>query len=341
MSQIHRRKFLLGAGALVAAAPLARAQAQKRIPTLGILSPFVKPALEAISKSRLIIRLSELGWIEDETLHVERAFAENDFNRLPQLAATLVEHKVDVIWTWGPAAAVAAARATRTIPIVFWYTALPIELGLIESNARPGRNATGTAWSAASLTETNLKQAQLLREITPQARRLARIKGKGWLRTVAGDIYDFSKDDADLDAGLRKLGFEPRAFEVRTNADLDAAFDAIVQWGADSLFVPAGDVIARAGPRIVEFARRNRLADAHSFQHLVQQGGLIAYSFNHVPSLLRTAEYVDRILRGAKPADLPVELPRHYTITVNLKTAKALGLTVPPSVLIQADRVIE
>lgn len=200
---------------------------------------------------------------------------------------------------------------------------------------------TGTAWSATGLVENYLKQAQLLREIAPGAKRMARLRGVDWLHTVAGEAWDGSALHVQIDAGVRSMGFETRRFEVSAHADVEPAFEAIVQWGADSLFVQAGDLIARAGNRIVEFARRNRLPDAHSFHHLVQLGGLISYSFDPQPSLLRTAEYVDRVLRGTKPADLPVELPSHYNIVVNRRTAKSLGLAVPLSILIRADRVIE
>lgn len=317
------------------------AQAQKRPPVLGTLGPFLKPTPEAIARSPFRGRLRELGWIDGETLHFEPAFAANDFDRLPQLAATLVEKKVDVIWAWGPAAAVAAARATKTIPIVFWYAPFPIELGLIESYARPGGNVTGTAWSASGVVAEQLKMGQLLREIAPDSRRLARLISPGWLRTVKGEIFDNSANLANIDSGLKGLGFDFRRFEVHKDGDFESAFDAITQWRANSLLVPAGDLMARAGKQIVDFARRQRLADAYSFHSLVERGGLISYGFNALPSLLRTAEYVDRIFRGAKPGDLPVELPQHYEIVVNVKTANTLGLKVPQSILVRADRVIE
>jgi putative ABC transport system substrate-binding protein len=338
---MERRGFVALLGSALACLPPVRAWAQKRPPVLGILSPFRRPPPEAIAKSPLIGRLRQLGWSEGETLHVERAFAENEFERLPELAAMLVAKQADVIWTWGPAAAVAAARATRTIPVVFWWTPFPIELGLIDSYARPGRNATGTAWSASGAVEEFLKIGQLLREIAPDSRRLARLVAPSWLRTVKGEAFDSSTIIASVDSGLSGLGFEWRRFEVHKDGDFEPAFDAITQWRADSLLVPPGDLTARAGKRIVDFARRNRLADGYSFHSLVEQGGLIAYGFNPGPSFVRTADYVDRILRGARPADLPVELPRDYEIVVNLKTARTLGLKIPQSLLLRADRVIE
>ena len=326
---------------MLGASLIPRAQAQKRLPVLGSLGPFRTPTPEQNASSPFRGRLRELGWIDGKTLHLERAFAENDFDRLPGLAASLVEKKVDVIWAWGPAAAVAAARATKTIPIVFWYAPFPIELGLIDSYARPGGNVTGTAWSASGAVAEQLKLGQLLREVAPDSRRLARLFAPSWLRTVKGETLDNSAIIASVDSGLGGLGFEMHRFEVHKESDFESAFDAIARWRAESLLVPAGDLMARAGKQILDFARRKRLPDAYSFHSLVERGGLISYGFNPMPSLIRTAEYVDRILRGAKPADLPVELPQHYEIVVNVKTANALGLKIPQSILLRADRVIE
>ncbi len=341
MGQVRRRQLLIAAAALLAAPSIARAQAQKKLPVLGILSFTRAPSPEAIAKSPLRQRLRELGWIDGKTISIEGAYSEGNPDRLPELAAMLVAKKVDVIWVSSPATAVAAARATTTIPIVFWYTPLPLELGLVDSYARPGRNVTGTAWSATTSVDTYSKQAQLLKEIAPNARRLAILFTPNWLRTVKGDMLDLKRTLDSLDAALRVMRFEFRRFEVQKAADFEQAFAAIVQWGADSLFVPAGDLMRNEGKRIVDFARRHRLPDAHSFVELVQGGGLVSFSFNPLPTLLRSAEYVDRILRGAKPADLPVELPSHYEIAVNLGTAKALGLKVPQSILLRADKVIE
>jgi len=341
MRNLRRRNFLTAAAALLAAPRIARAQTGKRVPVLGILSFTGVPSPEAVAKSPIRQRLRELGWIDGKTITVEAAYSGGSDDRLRELAAMLVAKKVDVIWTNSPATAVAAARATTTIPIVFYFTPIPVELGLVDSYARPGRNATGTAWTAGSVVDTYSKQVQLLREIAPNARQLALLTTADWLRTVKGDMYDSKPWQAGVDAAARGLGFEIRRFVVQKAVDFEQAFAAIVQWGADSIFVPAGDLMRNEGKRIVEFARRNRLLDTYSFVELVQGGGLISYSFNPLPSLLRSAEYVDRILRGAKPADLPVELPRDYEIAVNLATAKSLGLKVPQSILLQADKVIE
>ncbi len=341
MAHVRRRQFLTAAAALLAAPRITRAQAPQKVPVLGILNFTGVPSPEAIAKSPLRQRLRELGWIDGKTITIEAAFSGGNDDRLRELAAMLVAKNVDVIWAQGPATAVAAARATTTIPIVFYYTPLPLELGLIDSYARPGRNVTGTAWTAGGVVENYSKQVQLLREIAPNARRLALLTNANWLRTVKGDMYDAKLEREGVDAAVRRLGFEVRRFVLQKAADFEQIFAAIVLWGADSLFVPAGDLMANEGKRIIDFARRQRLFDTHSFVHLVQAGGLVSFSFNPLPSLLRSAEYVDRILRGAKPADLPVELPSHYEIAVNLATAKALGLKVPQSILLRADKVIE
>jgi putative ABC transport system substrate-binding protein len=341
MIHVRRRQFLTVAAALLAAPRIARAQAPKRLPVLGILSFTRVPSPEAIAKSPFRQRLRELGWDEGKTIAVESAFSEGNPDRLPDLAALLVAKKVDVIWAQGPVAAVAAARATTTIPIVFWYTPLPLELGLVDSYARPGRNTTGTAWTAAGTIEPYLKQIQLLREIAPNARRLALLTNADWLPTVKGGLHDAKPERDAVDAVVRSLKFDFRRFVVQKAADFEKEFAAMAQWGADSLFVPAGDLMANEGTRMVEFARRHHLPDTHSFVRLVEGGGLVSYSFNPLPSLLRSVDYLDRILRGAKPADLPVDLPSHYEIAVNLATARSLGLKVPQSILLRADKVIE
>lgn len=264
MAHVRRRQFLTAAAALLAAPRIARAQAPKRLPVLGLLVPGRKPPpdtpINPFGK-----RLEELGWIEGKTLVIERAYAEGDPDRLPELAAMLAAKNVDVIWAVPSTAAVAAARATTTIPIVFWYTALPIELGLIDSFARPGRNVTGTAWTAGGVVEIHFKQAQLLREIAPNVRRLALLPARSSQRTVKGDMYDTKPNRDSVDAAVRGLGFEVRWFVLQKAADFEDAFAAVVKWGADSLLVLPTDLTSNEGKRIVDFARRHRLPDAHSF----------------------------------------------------------------------------
>lgn len=339
MSQVRRRQFLTAAAALLAVPRIAGAQAAKRLPVLGMLIPGRKPPPDA-PISPFEKRLAELGWIEGKTLLIERAYSEGSIDRLPELAATLVAKNVDVIWTVGPPGAVAAARATTTIPIVFWRTGFPVEVGLVDSLARPGRNVTGVAWFADA--SIYVKRFQLLRELAPGARRVALLTTSTNDPTVAGGMLDLKPLLRDkVDAALRRLGFESRRYELATGADLEPALAAIAKWAPNVLSVPDVALTALARRQIVDFARRQRLLDIYETLEWTQAGGLFSYGITVLPTLLRTADMVDRILRGAKPADLPVELPSHYEMVVNLATAKTLGFKVPQSILLRADKVIE
>lgn len=308
---------------------------------LGILGPGRKPPPEVLAKSPFLNRLRELGWIEGKTLLIERVYSEDSPERLPELAATLVAKKVDVIWTNRPPGAVAAARATTTIPIVFFGVGFPVELGLVNSLARPGRNATGVAWFADQ--SIIVKRFQLLRELAPGARRIALLIAPSTnLATVAGGVLDINPLLRDkVDAALRNLGFESRRFELATVADVEPVLAAIAKWAPNSLAVYDFALTALSRKRIIDFARHHRLIDVYESLEWTQAGGLFSYGIVLLPSILRAADMVDRILRGAKPADLPVELPSHYETVVNLATAKTLGLKVPQSILLRADKVIE
>lgn len=336
MGQSGRRRFLVFSGALLAA-PFARTQNAKSLPVLGILSPHRKPPPESGATNPLRKRMEELGWFVGKTHLVESAYGDGHEERLPELAATLVAKKVDVIWALGPEAAVAAARATKTIPIVFWGVAYPVEQGLVESFARPGRNATGVAWSASP--EFDAKRVQLLREIAPDGRRLAHLNVPSAVSTVSGGRV--ATAGGAVDGAARSLGFELRKFPVLKAADFEPAFAAIVAWGAQALLVAGTTVTARARKPIAEFALRERLPAIYTLSGFVEAGGLISYAIDRRATMARSMDYVDRILRGAKPAELPVDLPSHYELAVNLKTARALGLTIPQSILLRADRVIE
>ena len=341
MGQLRRRQILIATAALLAAPRIARAQPPKRLPVLGLLVPGPKPSPEAIAKSQFRNRLRELDWIDGKTISIEGAYSEDNADRLPELAAMLVAKKVDVIWTARPPGAVAAARATTTIPIVFFGVGFPVELGLVDSLARPGRNVTGVAWFADQ--SIYVKRFQLLRELVPGARRIAMLTaGSTHNPTVAGGMLDLKSLLRDkVDADLAKLGFESRRFELSKVADLEPALAAIAKWAPDCLYVPPDALTDFNRKRIVDFARRQRLIDIYETLDWTQAGGLFSYGLVPLPTLLRTAEMVDRILRGAKPADMPVELPSHYEMVVNLGTAKALGLKVPQSILLRADKVIE
>jgi putative ABC transport system substrate-binding protein len=338
MNLAQRRRFLIATGALLGAPLIPGAQAQSRLPVLGFLFLGASPPTAIIGPFEK--RLNELGWIEGKTLRIERVSAEGKFDRLPELAATLVAKKVDVIWTAGPQGAIAAAQATTTIPIVFWRVGSAVELGLVDSIARPGRNVTGLAWFADE--SIYVKRYQLLKEMAPHARRLASLGATGgaW-RTVSGEIANFQAYVDKGNAAARDLGFEFRRFEIGKPDDFEPVLDAIARWEPNSLFVQAIPQTIRERKRIIDFARRHRLFDIYEALEWTQAGGLISYGPVEEPTLMRTADYVDRILRGAKPADLPVELPSRYELAVNLGTAKALRHTVPQSIMLRADRVIE
>jgi len=335
MRRIGRRRFLVAAGAL-AAAPLARPQPGKRLPTLGILSFQKRPPPEFIADNPFSNRLRALGWVEGRTIAIERAYTEGREDLLPAAAERLVDARADLIWAIGPEAAVAAARATKTVPIVFWGVPFPVEQGLVETIARPGRNVTGVAWYAGPGVDT--KQLEILREIAPHAKRLAYLVVPTAGASVGGGKVAVPTVFRPAAAAL---GFELRDFSIATAQDLEPAFASILAWKAQALVVAGTILTVRERNRIVDFANRHRLPSAFRGRVFTEAGGLAAYSIVSPPTLERCAELIDRILRGARPAELPVDIPRDYELTLNLKTARTLGLEIPRPLLLRANRVIE
>lgn len=338
MGRVHRRRFLLTTGALLAAPRFAWGQPNRPSRVLGILGPGTYASGRRF-RSQLLERLRELGWTEGETLRVEAAYADFKVGRLPKLAADLVAKNVDVIWTVSPPGAVAAAQATTTTPIVFWRVGHPVEFGLIDSFARPGRNITGLAWTDPT---TVGKRIQLLREVVPSARRLVFVNGPpGDFRTVSGKEVDINPYIENFRAAVRQFGLERLSVSVSNASDVEKLEAQIAEWGADCMGV--ADVPRTVGVRkqLVEMARRLRVADYYEEKAWVMAGGLFSYSVALPPTLRRTAEMLDQILRGAKPSEMPTELPSTYELVVNVKTAKSLGLTIPQSILLRADQVIE
>ena len=282
--------------------------------------------------------LKARGWIDGQNLVIEGAFADFKTERLSALAEELVRKRVDVIWAGTGPAAVAAARATKTIPIVFGAVAWPVETGLIDSFARPGRNVTGV--STYTGMEVSTKRLEFLRAIAPTGTRLSWILDPTLEVTVDGGRFDIR---SLLDPAARSLGYEVRYHYVAKDEDIEAAFADILGWRAQALAVAGGAATYAARERIAAFAVRNRLPSAALSPWFVDAGGLLSYNDagGASVSIARGAEYVDRIFRGAQPADLPVDRPGTYELVINLKTAKALGLQVPQSVLLRAGRVIE
>ena len=339
MNQIGRRQFLTAAGALLAAPHVARASTSTKLPVLGYLDPGPKVTPKALQKRRLFTRLQELGWVEGKTLRVEYAFADWKMNRLSELAAMLVEKEVDVIWTASPWGAIAAAKATTTIPIVFWRVGFPERLGIVRSLPEPGGNVTGLAWVSDG--SVYIKRYELLRELAPHAVRVATLSAATTFRDISGKVVDMKWLVDRLAAAIRDLQFEAKTFHVRKRADFESVFAAMEHWAPDSMVVSDVPLTIGARKQIVEFARRQRLVDVYMTDLWAKAGGLMSYGIVLDPTLVRTAEMVDRVLRGTKPADMPVELPSEYEIVVNLATAKAQGFVMPPSFALRVDRVIE
>jgi len=338
--RIERRNFLAAAAAL-AAAPLARARSASGARTLGVLSPSPPRTSEYWAKSPANAKLKSLGWVLGENLHIEGAYSSGDTGKLPALAEGLAKKGVDVIWAISPPAAVAAARATRTIPIVFVRVVWPLELGLGASLTRPGGNVTGIA--SIAVPEILLKPPLFLLEIVPGAKRWIAINPHALIyKTVPGGEYS-PKFDVRLQEKLAALapGRERREHFVGSVAEIDAALEEARTWPADALYVTESPLIGAQMKRIVEFALRHKLPSAFIERAYVEAGGLLSYGSSAWGTILDSLEYVDAVLRGAKPAEMPIRLPTKMELAINLKTARALGLTIPQSLLLRADKVIE
>ena len=274
--------------------------------------------------------LREVGYIEGQNLVLEWRGGEGKPERLAEQAAELVRLKVDVIVAWTNDEIIAAKRVTTSIPIVMFAAFEPVDAGFVASLARPGGNVTGMVWSTP---ENAGKGLQILREAAPKIKRVAFIRDP----TYRG-FEDFAKL-AEVPA--RRLGITAQLIDFRQPGDLDQSLARIRQGGADALSVWVSGPIAVRRPQIVDFAIRHQLPSLWSSPLSVRAGGLMSYTTNRTNQLRRTAGYVDKILKDAKPAELPVEEPTHYELVINLKTAKTIGLTIPPALLGRADQVIE
>jgi putative ABC transport system substrate-binding protein len=335
MQRTMRRRFLLAAAAM-AAAPLVRAQAPARLPTLGLLYP--NPFVTGSGDSRVFMAnwLEALGWVVGKNLHVVHLSADGREERLPGLAEQLVRQQPDVIWVAGPEAALAAARATRTIPIAFYGVGFPVEHELVESLARPGRNITGL--TALAGTEWG-KCLEALREIAPGTRRISWIRVQTVMRTVSGG--EFRTGEALVDPQAERLGFEIERHRVSTPEDLEVAFGAVRKVRPEAFASDFTAMTYRERHRIVDFANYHRLPSAFGATPFIQAGGLVSYAANRAWMAQHSFTFVDRILRGARPADIPVERPNRFELFINLRTARSLGLAVPQPLLLRADEVIE
>jgi putative tryptophan/tyrosine transport system substrate-binding protein len=324
---MKRREFISLLGSALAWPLAARAQTAGKLPTIGLLIPGTRAAHGPWFAS-LVQRLNELGWIEGRTVAIEYRWADGRSERYEEIATEFVRLKVDLIVTTGPAAQ-QARRATSVIPIVLALSGDPVGAGLVASLARPGGNVTGLSMQ---LPDTAGKRLELLREVVPTVRRLAIMVNVGFPDAVL--------EANEAQAAARSLGLEVATLNIRRAEDIVPAFEAL-QDHPDALYV-TGDALLNANRiSINTLALSARLPTMYDFRELVEAGGLMCYGPNLASMFRRAAEYVDKILRGAKPADLPVEQPTKFDLIINLTTAKALGLNIPEAFLLRADEVIE
>jgi putative tryptophan/tyrosine transport system substrate-binding protein len=326
---MRRRDFIKAVGGAAAAWPLtARAQQGTKLPTIGFLGAST-PSATSQRGAAFVGRLRELGWIEGRTVAIEYRWLEGRVERSGEIATELVQRKVDVIVTHGTEVVIAAKKATPVIPIVFAVAGDPVKTGLVASLARPGSNVTGLSLQQADLAG---KRLELLREVVPVLRRLA------IMATISSPGAMLDMDETQ--AAARALGLEVARLEIRRAGDIPPAFEALKSH-AEALYVCGDPLVNASRIRINTFALTARLPTIYNDGELVEAGGLMSYGPN-IPDLFRrAAEIVDKILRGAKPADIPVEQPTKFDLVINLTTAKALGLTIHESFLLRANEVIE
>ena len=326
---MDRRAFLAGAGSVLLAAPLAvQAQPARPVPRVGFLfygDPGASPEIEAFRRG-----LRDLGYVEGQNITIEYRFANGRVGQLPELAAELARSKLDVIVAPGTPAAMAATKATSTTPIVFAGVADAVGAGLVATVARPGGNTTGLTSMSAEL---GGKRLELLKVVAPKASRVAVLYNPADRSNVL--VLK------ELQESAPALGLTLHPLAVRGPGEFEGAFSAIARERSYALFGAAGALTTEHRRTLVDLAARSRVPAMWGEQQFVEAGGLMSYAVNFYDEVRRAATYVDKILRGARPADLPVERPTQFELVINLKTAKALGLKIPPSLLAWADRIIE
>jgi putative tryptophan/tyrosine transport system substrate-binding protein len=326
---MNRRELLLLLGGAMAAATALRAQ-QKVMPVIGFLNS-TSPGPNAANVAAFRQGLSKTGYAEGQNLAIEYRWAEGHYDRLPALAADLVGRKVDLIVTsGGTPSALAAKNATSTIPIVFATGGDPVELGLVASIARPGGNLTGLSVLGGELTP---KRLELLAELVPHAGVIALLVNPN--SAIAERII------RDVQEAASVKGVQLRILKAGTESEIDAAFASLVQLHAGALIVSPDPFFDSRREQLLALASRHAAPAIYSEREFAAAGGLISYGPSRTAAYRQAGIYVGRILNGAKPSDLPVEQPTTFELVVNLKTAKELGLTVPPSILARADEVIE
>jgi ABC-type uncharacterized transport system substrate-binding protein len=322
---MRRREFMTLLGGAAATWPVAaRAQQVARLPTIGFFSPNTRSVASPWTAA-FVERLREVGWIEGRTIAIEYRWGEGRGDRTAEVISEFVRLNPDVIVTHGQSNIVAAKEATSAIPIVFALATDPVASGFVASLARPGGNATGLSIQGTDLVG---KRLELLREVVPSLRRLA-------------IMCDFRNPEmAEAEAAARMLGLEVTTLPLRKPEDITPAFGTL-KGTADALYVGADPLVNSSRVRINILALGARLPTMHGFREAVEVGALLSYGPNFADLFRRAADYVDKILRGMKPAELPVEQPTRFDLVINLTTATALGLTIPEAFLLRADEVIE
>jgi ABC-type uncharacterized transport system substrate-binding protein len=324
---VDRRTWLVGSLGLLAVPLAAGAQQAGKVPRIGVMAAGAASRPDFADALRR--GLAELGWVEGQTILIEWRYAEGRSERYPALIAELIRLKVDLIVAGGGTpGAQAAKHATSTIPIVTPVVGDPVASGLVSSLARPGGNVTGLSMLN---TEISTKRVELLREVLPKIERVA----------VLHDPAADTPDVGATQAAARSLGLRLQVLTVGRPEEFLGAFEAARNAGAEALIVLASPVFNTYRRRLVDLAAQSRLIAVYEHQEFPYSGGLMSYGPNLVDMNRRAAKYIDKILKGAKPADLPVEQPTVFELVINMKTAKTLGLTIPPSVLARTDRVIQ
>ena len=326
----NRRKLVIvgGVGALAWTSVL-RAQAPARVRRIGLLSSYF-PVDSALWYREFRLALSTLGWVEGKNINIEYRYAQGIRSRVPQLAADLVRLNVDVIVTSLTGDAVAVQKVSRAIPIVVAAAADPVASGLVESLARPGGNVTGLS---QMLFELIGKRLELLKEMVPTLSRVAVL----WSPGGQGTTLSWK----ELQPPARQLGLQLHSLEVRNPVDFDKTFEEAIAAHAGAVFIVAAPVIVTNLKQIAELAAKSRLPSIFQWSEFADAGGLMAYGPDRADMYRRAATFVDKILRGTKPGAIPFEQPTKFELVINMKTAKALRLTVPQTILVRADRVIE
>ena len=327
---MRRRDFIIVLAGAMAAWPLAGRAQQKAMPVIGVLSATSSSTSSGPFMGAFRQGLREAGYVEGQNLAIEYRWAEGHYDRLPALAADLVGRKVDLIMASSPPSALAAKSATSTIPIVFRSGADPVADGLVASLARPGGNLTGVSFVADELTA---KRLELLSELVPRARVIALLMNPN--NATAERVI------RDVQEAARTKGLQLHVLKASSESEIDTAFASLVQLHAGALVVGADPFLSSRREQLVALASRHAVPAIYAWREFADAGGLISYGASLTSAYRLVGTYAGKVLKGAKPADLPVQQPTTIELVINLSTAKALGLTVPQSMLMRADEVIK